>query len=44
VLADRAALAGGVTCRPGVLVGPSASVAVGVTLSENVDAEAEVRR
>lgn len=43
VLADRAVVEGGVTFRPGTLVGAEATVRAGVVVSENVPADAEVR-
>lgn len=43
VLADRATVEGGVTFRPGTLVGPEATLRAGVVVSENVPADAEVR-
>jgi glucose-1-phosphate thymidylyltransferase len=44
VVSDRAVLGGGVTVRPGTLVGPDARIDHGVSLHGNVDADAEVRR
>jgi glucose-1-phosphate thymidylyltransferase len=44
VVSDRAVLGGGVTVDPGTLVGPDARVGHGVSLHDNVDADAEVRR
>lgn len=44
VFADRAVATGDVSCRPGVLVGPDATIGTGVTLDDNVPADAEVRR
>lgn len=43
VLADRARLGGGATVSPGLLVGPGADIAAGVTLRRNVDENAEVQ-
>lgn len=42
VVADRAEIGGGTTLSPGVLIGPEARLAPGVTLRQNVDADAEV--
>ncbi|WP_135829666.1 sugar phosphate nucleotidyltransferase [Halorussus halobius] len=44
VLADRVSAAGDVSFAPGVLVGPSATLHAGVTVSENVREHAEVVR
>ena len=44
VFADRVTAEGDVSCRPGVLVGPKATIRTGVTVSENVPEDAEVRR
>lgn len=44
VLADRVDARAGVAFSPGVLVGPNASIGVGVRLGRNVDADTEVRR
>ncbi|MXR41862.1 NTP transferase domain-containing protein [Halobaculum sp. WSA2] len=43
VLADRARLGGGATVRPGLLVGPGADIAAGVTLHRSVDEDTEVQ-
>ncbi|WP_435065113.1 sugar phosphate nucleotidyltransferase [Halobaculum sp. EA56] len=43
VLADRARLGGGATACPGLLVGPGAEIAAGVTLRRNVGENAEVQ-
>mgnify|MGYP006273437613 FL=1 len=43
VLADRARLGGGATVTPGLLVGPGADIAAGVTLRRNVDENTEVQ-
>ncbi|SHG38111.1 sugar phosphate nucleotidyltransferase [Halobaculum gomorrense] len=43
VLADRARLGGGATVTPGLLVGPGADIAAGVTLRRNVDEDTEVQ-
>ncbi|WP_181684993.1 sugar phosphate nucleotidyltransferase [Halorhabdus salina] len=44
LLADRVHAEGGVTVDPGTLVGPNATLRTGVTVSENVPADVEVRR
>ena len=44
VVADRVSAAGDVSFAPGVLVGPSATLHAGVTVSENVREHAEVVR
>lgn len=44
VAADRARIDGGATIEPGSLIGPDARIGLGVYVSGNVDADAEVRR
>lgn len=44
VAADRARIGGGATIEPGSLIGPDATLGLGVYVSGNVDADEEVRR